>query len=54
MRQATFEQGSGEAPQVMEMDEAVGAIVSAFQTTGLYNNSVFILSADNGGILPGG
>ena len=34
---------------VVEMDHAVGKTVDAFKESGMYNNTVFILSADNGG-----
>eukprot|EP01052_Picozoa_sp_SAG31_P000402 SAG31_NODE_12_length_38498_cov_21.161671_18_plen_225_part_00 len=42
------------AAMVLEMDAAVGQVVDAFRNTGLYNNTIFIATSDNGGILPGG
>ena len=42
------------AAMVLEMDHAVGKVVNASRQYGLYSNSIFIISADNGGIRPGG
>jgi arylsulfatase A-like enzyme len=39
---------------VLEMDTAVGRVLDGFRNTTLYGNTVFVVSADNGGILPGG
>jgi arylsulfatase I/J len=39
---------------VMQMDFAVGKIITSLKDTGLYENTVIFVSADNGGILPGG
>ena len=42
------------AAMVLEMDHAVGCVVNATRDFDLYPNTIFILSADNGGIQKGG
>ena len=42
------------AAMVANMDFAVGKVVTALQTVGMWDNTLLILSADNGGIEPGG
>ena len=42
------------AAMILEMDFAVGKVVEATQNASMYNNTIFILSADNGGISKGG
>ena len=42
------------AAMVLEMDHAVDKVVQSFHDTGLYNSTIFVLSADNGGISSGG
>ena len=41
------------AAMVMQMDFAVGKIITSLKDTGLYENTVIFVSVDNGGILPG-
>jgi len=38
------------AAMVGQMDFAVGKVVAALKDAGMYNNSVVVLSSDNGGI----
>eukprot|EP00041_Stephanoeca_diplocostata_P016588 m.327599 g.327599 ORF g.327599 m.327599 type:complete len:546 (-) comp20416_c0_seq2:286-1923(-) len=42
------------AAMVSNMDFAVGKIVAELRNAGMWNNTIVILSADNGGISPGG
>ena len=42
------------AAMVEQMDFAIGKVVDALQAGGLYNDTLIVLSADNGGIKPGG
>lgn len=41
------------AAMVAQMDDAVGKIVGALETSELLSNGIFFLSADNGGITGG-
>ena len=34
------------------LDDLVGNIIQSLKETGLYDNTVFVFSSDNGGMLP--